>query len=71
MNDMEQDVYDRACIHYKNKYHMEESMEEYDFEVVDRPTITGEFWTDYFSGNPIYIEGSLTYEQRTLLGLHG
>ena len=78
MTEMEQDIYNRACIHYKNKYHMEKIMENYDFDIEDRSTVIedrstviGEFWTDYFSGNPIYIEGSHAYEQRRLLGLHG
>lgn len=67
MTEMEQDIYNRACAHYKNKYRME----NYDFDIEDRSTVIGEFWTDYFSGNPIYIEGDLTYDQRILLGLHG
>ena len=71
MTDMECDIYERACTHWKKKFRIEKSMEGYDFNVVDRSTVIGEFWTDYFSGNPIYIEGGLTYEQRTLLGLHG
>ena len=67
MTEMEQDIYNRACIHYKNKYHME----NYDFDIKDRSAVIGEFWMDYFSRNPIYVEGGLTYEQRRLLGLHG
>ena len=63
MTEMEQDIYNRACTHYKKKY-------PYAVTFPSRYIIE-EFWTDYFSGNPIYIEGGLTYEQRTLLGLHG
>ena len=71
MTEMEQEIYNRACTHYKKKYRMEKSMENYDFDIEDRSTVIGEFWTDYFSGNPIYIEGSHAYEQRTVLGIHG
>ena len=71
MTEMEQDIYNRACVHYMKKYRMEKSMEEYDFEVVDRPAISKEFWTDYFSGKPIYTEGGLPHEQGAVLGLHG
>ena len=71
MTEMEHDIYERACTHYKKKYRMEKSMDGYDFIGEDRPAIIGEFWSDYFSGKPIYIEGSHAYEQRRLLGLHG
>ena len=71
MTEMEQDVYERACVHYKKKFRIEKSMEGYDFNKEDQPDIIGEFWRDYFSGKPIYIEGSHAYEQRILLGLHG
>ena len=71
MTEMEQEIYNRACTHYKKKYRMEKSMEKYDFNKEDKPDIIKEFWTDYFSGNPIYIEGSHAYEQRTVLGIHG
>ena len=71
MTDMEHEIYNRACVHYMKKYRIEKSMEEYDFEVVDRPAISKEFWTDYFSEKPIYVEGSHAYEQRAVLGLHG
>ena len=71
MTDMEHDIYDRACTHWKKKFRIEKSMEGYDFNVMDRPAIIEEFWTDYFSGKPIYTEGGHAYEQRRLLGLHG
>ena len=71
MIDMERDIYDRACTHWKKKFRIEKSMEGYDFNVMDRPAIIEEFWTDYFSGKPIYTEGGLPHEQRTVLGLHG
>ena len=67
ITEMEHEIFNRACAHYKKKYRLE----IYDFDIEDRSTVIGEFWTDYFSGNPIYIEGGLTDEQRTLLGLHG
>ena len=66
MTEMEYDVYERACTHYKKK----KSMGDYGFGD-DRPVIIEEFWTDYFSGKPIYTEGGLSHEQRTVLGLHG
>ena len=71
MTEMEQDIYNRACTHWKKKFRIEKSMEGYDFNVVDRPAIIKEFWKDYFSGNPIYNERGHAYEQRALLGLHG
>ena len=67
MTEIEQDIYERACVHYKKKYRLE----NYDFDIEDRSTVIGEFWTDYFSGNPIYTEGGLPDEQRTVLGIHG
>jgi len=76
MTEMEQDIYKRACIHYKKKHRtfnnlLEKSMEKYDFNKKDHPEIFKEFWADYFSENPIYTEGGIAYEQRALLGLHG
>ena len=71
MTEMEQDIYNRACTHYKKKYRMEKSMDGYDFIGEDRPEIIRDFWKDYFSGKPIYTEGGHAYEQRRLLGLHG
>tara|TARA_Y100000310_G_scaffold228064_1_gene230318 strand:- start:1733 stop:1933 length:201 start_codon:yes stop_codon:yes gene_type:complete len=66
MTEMERDIYKRACVHYKKK----KSIGDYGFGD-DRPTIIGEFWADYFSGKPIYIEEDSPHEQRRLLGLHG
>ena len=71
MTEMEHDIYERACTHWKKKFRIEKSMEGYDFNVVDRPAIIEEFWTDYFSEKPIYVEGSHAYEQRAVLELHG
>ena len=71
MTEMEQDVYERACTHWKKKFRIEKSMEGYDFNKEDQPDIIKEFWTDYFSGKPIYIEGGLLNEKRTVLGIHG
>ena len=70
MTDMERDIYERACAHWNKKYRMEKSIEDYGFGD-DRPAIIEEFWTDYFSGKPIYTEGGLSHEQRAVLGLHG
>ena len=64
MTEMEQDIYNRAVAHYKKKHDI---LVEGDY----RNAVIKEFWTDYFSGKPIYIEGSHAYEQRRLLGLHG
>ena len=50
--DFERDVYKRACTHYKNKYFMVKQMENYDFEVEDRPDVVRTFWNDYFKVNP-------------------
>ena len=71
MTDMERDIYERACAHWKKKFRIEKSMEGYDFNKEDQPDIIKEFWRDYFSENPIYTEGGHAYEQRALLGLHG
>ena len=71
MTDMECEIYERASTHWKKKFRIEKSMEGYDFNVVDRPAIIEEFWTDYFSEKPIYVEGGHAYEQRILLGLDG
>ena len=54
MTDMEQNIYERACGHYKMKHGMSVQMEKYDFQKEDRPDIIKEFWTDYLSGKPIY-----------------
>ena len=66
MTDMEQDVYDRAYTHYKKK----KSMGYHGLDD-DRPPVIEQFWTDYFLGYPIYTEGILSNEQRTVLGLYG
>ena len=64
MTEMEQDIYNRAVAHYKKKHGI---LVEGDHGNV----VIKEFWTDYFSGKPIYIEESSKHEQRRLLGLHG
>ena len=64
MTEMEQDIYNRAVAHYKKKHGI---LVEGDY----RNAVIKEFWTDYFSGKPIYTEGGLLHEQRAVLGLHG
>jgi len=64
MTEMEQDIYNRAIAHYKKKHGI---LVEGDYH----NAVIKEFWTDYFSGNPIYIEGGHAHEQRALLGVHG
>tara|TARA_Y100001951_G_C11083719_1_gene152786 strand:+ start:263 stop:490 length:228 start_codon:yes stop_codon:yes gene_type:complete len=71
MTEMEQDIYNRACTHWKKKFRIEKSMEGYDFNKEDQPDIIKEFWRDYFSEKPIYTEGGLSHEQGAVLGLHG
>ena len=71
MTDMERDIYERVCAHWKKKFRIEKYMGGYDFNKEDQPDIIKEFWRDYFSENPIYNEGGHAYEQRTVLGLHG
>ena len=64
MTEMEQDIYNRAVAHYKGKHDI---VVEGDYGNI----VIKEFWSDYFRGKPIYIEGDYSNEQRTLLGLHG
>ena len=45
MIDMEEDIFKRAFVHWKIKRGI----------LVERDQVIKEFWTDYFSGNPIYI----------------
>ena len=52
MTEMEHDVYERACTHYKKKYRIEISTSV--ISVEDGPEIIEEFWNDYFSGNLLY-----------------
>ena len=63
MTEMEQDIYNQACTHYKKKY-------PYAVTFPSRYIIE-EFWSDYFSKKPIYTEEGSRHEQRRLLGLHG
>ena len=64
MTEMEQDIYNRAVAHYKKKHDI---LVEGDY----RNAVIKEFWSDYFSKKPIYVEGGSRHEQRRLLGLHG
>ena len=55
MTEMECDIYERACIHYKKKYRMELSTPGLNH--LGRPSgpkVIKEFWDDYFSGKPLY-----------------
>ena len=45
MTEMEEDIYERAFIHWKEKRKMK--IENGDNEIK-------EYWDDYFSGNPLY-----------------
>ena len=45
MTEMECDIYERACIHWKKKRKMK--IEDGDSEIK-------EFWDDYFSEKPLY-----------------
>ena len=64
MTEMEQDIYNRAIAHYKKKHGI---LVEGDY----RNAVIKEFWIDYFSGHPIYIERGRPNEERRLLGLYG
>ena len=48
MIDMERDIYDRACIHYKKKYRN-------GWMCSQARHIIEEYWDDYFSGKPLYF----------------
>ena len=56
MTDMERDIYDRACVHYKKKYRSNSiSKHLYGWMCSQAHHIIEEYWEDYFSGKPLYF----------------